>query len=232
MTIGHQRRWGRTITTFLAALSTSACIHRPVTAPVAIVPDLVRSEVRIAGAGSSRFGDMVAVGVGLRNGAANTYLVSGTRIYAIDRAGDRVAPLPVEEAVRQAGGTTELVAGLQGAGGGAILGGLFGAVPGAILGAAHGGRSGSGTGAAIGAGLGLAVGALSGFYASKAETEREIAQQLEGLMLRDQALEPGMPISGFVFYPRNEYVEVRAIVVDQTTHDAVEIGGDIIDARS
>jgi hypothetical protein len=109
---------------------------------------------------------MMALGVGLSNGAETTYLVSGARIYAIDRAGYRVAPLTVEEAARQAGGTAELVAGLQ------------------------------------------------------------------GLSLRDHALEPGMPMSGFVFYPSGEYVGVRAFVINEVTHDVVEVGGDVIEAGS
>ena len=169
--------WLRTACALLVALSMSACVHKPVTAPVAIVPETTPSAVRIAAAPSRRFGDMMALGVGLSNGAASTYLVSGAQIYAVDRAGRRVVPLAVEEAARQAGGVSALVAGLQGAGGGAILGGLFGAVPGAILGAAHGGASGSGTGAAIGAGLGLAIGALSGFYESKTATDRSLLRQ-------------------------------------------------------
>jgi hypothetical protein len=211
-----------------ALVWSSACVHRPVTAPVAIVPDTVQSEVRLSAVPAPRFGDILPFGVGLSNGAATTYLVSGARIYAVDVAGRRVAPLAVEEAARLAGGAAEIMAGLRGAGGGALLGGLFGAVPGAILGAAHGGGA-SGTGAAVGAGIGLAFGAASGFFESRQLAEREIPDQLHGLALHDQALEPGMPMSGFVFYPSGEYVGVRAVVVDEATHEVVEVRGALIE---
>ena len=210
------------------AVAASACARKPVTAPRAIVPEMAASEVRMSATPGRTFGHMVAIGVGFSNGAPVTYMVAANRIFAVDRDGNRVAALTVDEASRQAGGTTALVAGLQGAGGGALLAGLLGAIPGAIIGAAQGGGSGAGTGAAVGAGIGVAVGAVGGFYESKTKTDEEIEAQLRGLYLGEKTLETGIPVSGFVFFPAGEYAGVRAVVVDKATKQAREVAGPML----
>jgi len=48
----------------LICLTTFACVKKPVTAPRAVVPETVSSELRVAGTAAKEFGDMVAVGVG------------------------------------------------------------------------------------------------------------------------------------------------------------------------
>lgn len=201
-----------------------ACVRKPVTAPRAVVPETVASELRVAATATKQFGHMVAIGVGASNGSMKDYLVAADRVLAVDTAGNRVAPLSVTEAARQAGGATALVAGLQGAGGGALLAGLIGAIPGAIIGAT-GGASSAGTGAAVGAGIGVAVGAIAGFYQSKSKTDREIMDQLGGLYLGAKVSKPGMPISGFVFFPEGEYVGVYVVAVEQPAGTAQEIYG-------
>src|SRR3989441_9500639 len=144
------------------------------------------------------------------------------------KAGNRVAPLSVVEAARQAGGATALVAGLQGAGGGALLTGLLGAIPGAILGAASGGASGAGKGAAVGAGIGVAAGAIAGFYESKSKTEREIIAQLGDLYLGGKLLKPGLPVSGFVFFPRGGYQGVFVVASEDPGGAILEIYGPMV----
>jgi len=191
-----------------------ACAKRPVTAPRAVVPETVPSEIRAAATAARPFGHMVAIGVGLSNGSARTYAISASRVFAIDRAGNLIAPLSVGEAARQAGGATVLMAGLQGAGGGALLTGLLGAIPGAIIGAAEGGGRGAGTGAAVGAGIGVAAGAVGGFYQAYTKTEQEIIDQLGGLYLADKTSKPGIPVSGFVFFPEGAYAGVRVVAVE------------------
>ena len=219
----------RTRALVVIALLVSSCVKKPVTAPRAVIPETTPSELRLAASAGKDFGNMIALGIGLSNGEAATYTVSASRIFAIDAAGNRIAQLSVEEAARQAGGVTVLAAGLEGAGGGALLAGLLGAIPGAIIGAAQGGGAGAGKGAAIGAGIGVAVGAVGGFYESTTKTEREIIDQLHGLYFGQQTLKPGLPVSGFVFYPSGEYVGVRAVVVDQTTNAVKEVGGPLIE---
>ncbi len=224
MTMKRGVRWS----VVLMAVMLAGCVKKPVTAPRAVVPETASSEVRVASSEAKEFGDMVALGVGMSNGSQSTYIVSADRVYAVDRALNRVAPLSVEEAARQAGGATALAAGLEGAGGAGLLTGLLGAIPGAIIGASQGGGSGAGQGAAIGAGIGIAVGALGGFYESKTKTEEEIIKQLHGLYLGAQNLKPGLPVSGFVFFPAGEYVGVRAVIVDDGTKMVQEVFGPMV----
>src|SRR5262245_15727287 len=209
-------------------LSCVSCVKKPVTAPRAVVPETATSEVRIAASAGKDFGEMVALGIGMSNGETATYAVTANRIFAVDPSGNRIAPLSVEEAARQAGGATALAAGLEGAGGSALLTGLLGAIPGAIIGAAQGGGSGAGTGAAVGAGIGIAVGAIGGFYESKSKTEQEIIDQLHGLYFGEQTLKPGLPVSGFVFFPKGEYTGIRAVLVDQATNQVKEVAGPMV----
>src|SRR5512135_1619322 len=96
------------------------CVRKPVTAPRAVVPATSPSEIRIAASPGKNFGNMVALGIGISSGDPATYTASANRIFALDPAGNRIAPLGVEEAARQAGGATALAAGLEGAGGGAF----------------------------------------------------------------------------------------------------------------
>jgi len=212
----------------LVGLGAGACADKPVTAPRVVVPETVSSEVRAAATVAEGFGDMVAIGVGLSNGSGKTYAITADRVLAVDIGGNRVAPLSVTEAARQAGGATALAAGLKGAGGGALLAGLLGAIPGAILGTAGGGAKGAGKGAAIGAGIGVAAGAIAGFYESKSKTEREIIAQLGELYLGAKALKPGLPVSGFVFFPHGQYQGVFVIASEEAGGAIVEIYGPLV----
>src|SRR5207244_6913247 len=92
------------------------CVREPVTAPRAVVPATVSSELRAAATTAKQFGDRVAIGGGVSNGSAKDYVITGARVLAVDTAGNRVAPLSVVEAARQAGRATALGAGLQGGG--------------------------------------------------------------------------------------------------------------------
>src|SRR2546425_5711802 len=135
----------RQLRTILGCVALVGCASKPVTAPRAVVPEPAPSELRAAATAGKRFGHMVAVGIGVSNGISKDYVISADRVFAVDRDGNRVAPLSVTEAARQAGGATALVAGVKGAGAGAGLAGLVGAVPGAGIGA--GAARGRGAGA-------------------------------------------------------------------------------------
>ena len=219
---------GRQLGTIVVCVALLGCASKPVTAPRAVVPESAPSELRAAATAGKRFGHMVAIGVGVSNGAAKDYVISADRVLAVDRDGNRVAPLSVAEAARQAGGATALVAGLKGAGAGAVLAGVVAAIPGAVIGAAEGGGRGAGTGAAVGAGIGAAVGAVGGFYTSKTETEREILDQLGGLYLGEKTARPGIPTSGFVFFPEGKYVGVRVVAVEKPGGATVDVFGPMV----
>jgi hypothetical protein len=193
-----------------------------------VVPEASASELRAAASAGKRFGHMVALGVGVSNGSAKDYVITADRVFAIDAEGNRVAPLSVSEAARQAGGTTALVSGLRGAGAGALLAGVVGAIPGAVIGAAKGGGSGAGTGAAVGAGIGAAVGAVGGFYESKTATDREILDQLGGLYLGEKTSKPGLPVSGFVFFPEGRYAGIRVLAVERTSGGVRDVFGPMV----
>lgn len=213
-------------------LAAAGCVRKPVVAPRAVVPQAGLSDIRIEGSPGKVFGHMVAVGIGLASGDSRTYIVSADRIFAIEEGGSQVAPLGVDEAARQAGGVTALVAGLEGVGAGALLSGLLGGLTGAMVGAAQGGGSGAGEGAAVGGAVGIAAGALGGFYESKSETEREIMRQLQGLYLGERKLSPGLPVSGFVFFPEGSYVGVRAFLVEAETGEVRQISGPMVELSS
>ena len=219
---------GRQLGTIVVCVALLGCASKPVTAPRAVVPESAPSELRAAATAGKRFGHMVAIGVGVSNGAAKDYVISADRVLAVDRDGNRVAPLSVAEAARQAGGATALVAGLKGAGAGAVLAGVVAAIPGAVIGAAEGGGRGAGTGAAVGAGIGAAVGAVGGFYTSKTETEREILDQLGGLYLGEKTTRPGVPVSGFVFFPEGQYVGVRVVAIERPGGAVVDVFGPMV----
>jgi hypothetical protein len=212
----------------LALVALAGCAAKPVTAPRAVIPETTPSEVRAAATPGKRFGDMVSLGIGVSNGSSKDYLISAQRVFAVDRDGNRVAPLSTTEAARQAGGSTKLVAGLKGAGAGALLAAVVGAIPGAVIGAAESGGRGAGTGAAVGAGLGAAVGAVGGFFESAHETDEQIDSQLRGLYLGDKVAKPGLPVSGFVFFPEGEYVGVRVLAVEKPGGAVVDVFGPFV----
>jgi hypothetical protein len=213
---------------YLGLLAFAGCAAKPVTAPRAVVPETTPSEVRAAATPGKRFGDMVSLGIGVSNGSDKDYNISAQRVFAVDRDGNRIAPLSTTEAARQAGGSPKLVAGLKGAGAGALLSAVVVALPGALIGAASGGGSGAGTGAAVGAGVGAAVGAVGGFFESAHETDDQIEGQLRGLYLGDKIAKPGLPVSGFVFFPEGEYVGVRVLAVEKPSGAVVDVFGPFV----
>ena len=90
---------GRRFRTILV-VALLGCASKPVTAPRAVVPEPAPSELRAAATPGKRFGHMVALGIGVSNGAAKDYVISADRVLAVDREGNRVAPLSVAEAAR------------------------------------------------------------------------------------------------------------------------------------
>src|SRR2546422_11768428 len=88
--------------TLVVCLLVVGCVRKPVTAPRAVVPATVSSELRAAATTAKHFGDMVAIGVGVSNGSAKDYVITADRVLAVDKAGNRGAPLSGGGAGRQA----------------------------------------------------------------------------------------------------------------------------------
>jgi hypothetical protein len=218
----------RTRFVVIVCLLALGCARKPVTAPRAVVPEPGPSGLRAAATAAQPFGDMVVLGVGVSNGSRKDYAIAAERVFAVDGDGNRIAPLSVAEAARQAGGTTALVAGLRGAGTGGLLAAVVGAIPGAVIGAAQNGGHGAGTGAAVGAGIGAAVGAVGGFFSTKSETEAQIVEQLGGLYLGEKNAKPGIPVSGFVFFPEGRYAGVQVIAVERPNGTVEEVYGPMV----
>jgi hypothetical protein len=209
----------------LCATFVFGCVSKPVTAPKVVVPETVSSEIRVAAKQAPSFGDMTPIAVGVSSGTSDVYKLSAERVFALDERGQRIAPLSLDEAMRQAGGATALVAGLKGAGTGALLSGVLGAVTGAVIGA---GTGSAGKGAAIGAGVGIATGSIGGLYESKTKTEAETRAQLEGLYFAEQDLKPALPVSGFVFFPKGNYTGVKVLAVRESDGHVQEVFGPMV----
>src|SRR2546429_6251902 len=86
--------------TVLVGVAFAGCASKPVTAPRAVVPEPVPSELRAAATTGKRFGHMVAVGIGVSNGPPKDFVVSAERVFAVDRDGQRLASLSVKQAAR------------------------------------------------------------------------------------------------------------------------------------
>jgi len=74
-----------------------------------------------------------------------------------------------------------------------------------------------------------AAGASGGFHHCKTATEEKIIERLSGLCLGNRQLRAGVPVSGFVFYPRGSYTSVRAVLIDRESKGATEIAGSLIE---
>src|SRR2546429_8256180 len=90
--------------TVLVGVAFAGCASKPVTAPRAVVPEPVPSELRAAATTGKRFGHMVAVGIGVSNGTTKDFVVAAERGFAVDRDGQRPPSPSVDEAARPAGG--------------------------------------------------------------------------------------------------------------------------------
>src|SRR2546428_655815 len=89
-------------------------------------------------------------------------------------------------------------------------------------------QAGDGTGAAVGAGIGVAVAAIGGLYESKTETEQQIVDQLGGLSLGEKTAKPGIPVSGFVFFPEGRYAGVRVVAVERPGGNVQDVFGPMV----
>ena len=156
-------------------------------------------------------GDVVPVYVSIANGTAAPFGVVPSQIFALDDAGNRIAPLPPREAARQAGGAGELKAALTS---GAATGGVEGAA-GAGIGAIAGsflsnGATGAGLGGAIGGGYGVVQGATAG----PAKADAQARDQLTALALEPGDVRHDFTVSGYVFFPKGEYRQIQFLLVD------------------
>src|SRR5271168_2600571 len=140
------------------ALAISGCAVAP--PPIAHTPNIVatpeQGRIAISVAAAPTVGEVTPVYVSVANGTNDTRSVVPSQVFALNDAGERVAPLPPGEAARQAGSAKELEGAVKSAAVSGVGGAAVGAAAGSIIGAA--GRAGGwgfgspGAGALIGTG--------------------------------------------------------------------------------
>jgi hypothetical protein len=161
--------------------------------------------------------------VSVANGTNDPRSVIPSQIFALNEAGQRVAPLPPGEAARQAGGANELEGAVKSAAISGVGGAAVGAGAGAIAGAAgHAGSFGFGSpgaGALVGTAFGAAGGIFSGAEKGQAKADQQANQQLQAVSLKPEEVRKDFTVSGYVFFPKGQYNQVEMLLVDRETGD-------------
>jgi hypothetical protein len=189
-------------------------------APIKDTPQVVATpepgQFSVSSQPASLIGDVQPVYVSIANGTDTPRAVVPSQIFALNEAGNRVAPLPPGEAARQAGGAGELKAALaSGAASGAIEGAIgsgIGAIAGSLI---HSGATGAALGGAIGGGQGLVQGAMAG----PAKADSQADRQLAALALQGGDVRHDFTVSGYVFFPKGDYKQLQFLLVDGETGD-------------
>ena len=205
---------------------TAGCAVAP--APIAHTPNVVatpqQGQLAVSVAAAPTVGEVTPVYVSIANGTDAPRSVIPSQIFALNEAGERVAPLPAGEAARQAGGANELEGAVKSAAISGVGGAALGAGAGAIAGAA--GRSAGwfgfgspGAGALVGTAFGGASGIFSGAERGQSKANQQANQQLEAVSLKPEEVRKDFTVSGYVFFPKGQYNQVEMLLVDRETGD-------------
>ncbi|MFZ0247110.1 MAG: hypothetical protein WAL68_15645, partial [Candidatus Binatus sp.] len=118
--------------TIAAAIAISGCAVAP--PPIAHTPNIVatpqQGQLAVSVAAAPTVGAVTPVYVSIANGTDAPRAVVPSQVFALNDAGERVAPLPPGEAARQAGSAKELEGAIQSA----AVSGIGGAAVGAAAG--------------------------------------------------------------------------------------------------
>jgi hypothetical protein len=210
----------------LAAIAVSGCAVAQ--APIAHTPNVVatpqQGEVAVSVAVAPTVGEVTPVYVSVANGTDAPRSVVPSQVFAVNDAGERVAPLSPGEAARQAGSAKELSGAVQSAAISGVGGAAVGAAAGSIAGVA--GRSGGwwgfgnpGAGALVGTAFGGAWGVFSGAEKGQSKADQQANQQLEAVALKPEEVRKDFTVSGYVFFPKGQYNQVEMLLVDRETGD-------------
>ncbi|HZC46911.1 MAG TPA: hypothetical protein VE243_10575 [Candidatus Acidoferrum sp.] len=208
-----------------AAIVISGCAVAP--APIAHTPNVVatpvQGEVAVSVAAAPTVGEVTPVYVSVANGTDDPRSIVPSQIFALNDAGERVAPLPPGEAARQAGGSKELEGAVKSAAvsgvGGAAVGAAAGAIAGAAGNAIGGGFGSPGAGALIGSAFGGGWGIISGAEKGQSKADQQANQQLQAVALKPEEVRKNFTVSGYVFFPKGQYNQVEMLLVDRETGD-------------
>jgi len=206
----------------LGAIAIGGCGVAP--APIAHTPNVVATprsgELVVSVQAGQSVGEVVPLYVSVANGTDNARSVVPTPVFAVNDVGERVAPIPPDEAARQAGNARELQGAMQSGAISGVGGSALGAAAGAIAGAAGNSDNGFGfsspsTGALFGTGFGGAWGVFSGAQAGQTKADQQANQQIGALALKPEDVRQNFVVSGYVFFPRGRYQQVEMVLVDR-----------------
>jgi hypothetical protein len=207
------------------AVAISGCAVAP--APIAHTPNVVatpqQGELAVSVASAPTVGEVTPVYVSIANGTDAPRAVVPSQVFALNGAGERVAPLPPGEAARQAGSAKELQGAMQSAAISGVGGAAVGAAAGAVAGAA--GRAGDfgfgspGAGALIGSALGGGWGIIRGAERGQSKADQQANEQIQSLALKPEEVRKNFTVSGYVFFPKGQYNQVEMLLVDRETGD-------------
>ena len=209
----------------VAAIAISGCAVAP--APIAHTPNVVatpqQGQLAVSVAAAPTVGEVTPVYVSIANGTDATRSVVPSQIFALNDAGERVAPLPPGEAARQAGSAKELEGAVKSAAvsgvGGAAVGAAAGAIAGAAGNAGGWGFGSPGAGALIGSAFGGGWGIFSGAERGQSKADQQANQQIEAVSLKPEDVRKNFTVSGYVFFPKGQYNQVEMLLVDRETGD-------------
>ena len=193
----------------------------PITPRVALTP--TKGDVTMQAKPGEPIGQIVPVDVSIANGTDEPYLVQPDQIFAINQQGQRIMPVPSNEAIQEAGNANALKAGLTGAAKNLAIGAVAGAATGAAIGAAVGTivlspAQGALVGAAIGGSVGAAGGGVYGGMQGQAAAHHDADTQISALSLQTREAHPNYSINGYVFFPKGEYTSIQMTVLNEETH--------------
>jgi len=215
----------RTRLAIAVAIALSGCAVAP--APIARTPNVVatpqQGELAVSVAAAPNVGAVTPVYVSIANGTDAPRSVVPSQVFALNDAGERVAPIPPGEAARQAGGAQELEGAVKSAVVSGIGGAAVGAAAGAVAGAAgRAGNWGFGTpsaGALIGTAFGGGWGVWSGAEKGQSRADQQANEQIQAVSLKPEEVRKDFTVSGYVFFPKGQYNQVEMLLVDRETGD-------------
>lgn len=187
-------------------------------APIRHTPNVVatpqQGRMAVSVQAAPNVGEVTPVYVSVANGTDMPRSIVPSQIFALNEAGERVAPLPPGEAARQSGNSGELKAALKSAAVSGVAAGAVGAGLGAAVGSVFGGV---GSGAIIGSAYGAGYGMLHGAEQGQTKADQQANQQIEALSLKPEEVRRNFTVSGYVFFPKGHYNQVEMLLVDRET---------------
>ena len=218
MNVRIRSHWG--VLAMAACLAGCAVASPPIKNTPQVVATPLTGELTTSVQSAPAVGDVVPVYVSVANGTDEPRTVVPSQVFAINDAGERVAPLPPKEAARQAGGAGELKAALSSAAVSGVAGGAVGAGLGAVAGAGWGG---AGPGALIGTAIGAGTGMFRGAEKGQSKADQQANEQIGGLALKREEVNRNFTVSGYVFFPKGNYREVEMVLVNHETGDTQSV---------